>query len=59
MKIEEGPAFGASIIGVGVGYLTFTKTGSLLSALALGAVIAVADYFLILLVRKIFPKSRG
>lgn len=51
--------FGALIIGFGVGYLAYTKTGVMLTAVLIGAAVTFADYFLILLVRKIFPKSNS
>ncbi len=52
MKIEEGPAFGALIIGIGVTYLVNQKTQNLTLALAVGLGVAIADYVLILLIRK-------
>lgn len=52
MKIEEGPAFGALIIGIGVTYLVNQKTQNLTLALAVGFGVAIADYVLILLIRK-------
>jgi hypothetical protein len=45
LKLQEGPGFGALIIGVGVGYLMFRRDGQLLPALAIGFGVAVIDYF--------------
>ena len=56
MKIEEGPAFGALIIGLGVAYLLYRQTGNALLALAVGIGIAIADYYLVLFFRSFGKK---
>lgn len=48
MKIEEGPAFGAIIIGAGVGYFVYESSQNMRLAMAAGIAIGVADYFLLL-----------
>lgn len=47
MKIQEGPAFGAFIIGSGVGYLLYQKTQNLALAAFVGAAITLVDYFIL------------
>ena len=47
MKIQEGPAFGALIIGCGVAYLVQRQTQNVLLASAVGIAVALADYFLL------------
>lgn len=56
MKIQEGPAFGAIIIGCGVGYLTYTKTNNTPLAILLGLAVAIADYVLILVIKRVTKK---
>lgn len=56
MKIQEGPAFGALIIGCGVGYLTHTKTHNMPLAIFLGLAVAVADYVLVLVIKRVTKK---
>jgi len=56
MKLEEGPLFGALIIGVGVGFLVWQKTSNLLLAVGIGIGLCVADYVLLIAIKKIFNK---
>ncbi len=56
MKLQEGPLFGALIIGGGVGYLMLRKTGSLPAALALGMGVAAADYMLLVWIQSFKKK---
>ena len=56
MKLEEGPAFGALIIGGGVGFLLWQKYQNLGLALGVGIGLAIADYFFLILVKKVFKK---
>ena len=57
MKLQEGPAFGALIIGVGVGFLTFKKTNNLALGLGAGVLIAIADYVLVVVIKKVTKLS--
>lgn len=56
MKLQEGPAFGALIIGCGVGYLTYKKTNNSSLAVLLALGIAIADYVLVLVIKGITKK---
>lgn len=56
MKLEEGPLFGALIIGGGIAFLVWQKYQSLSLALAVGLGLVIADYVFLLLVKKIFKK---
>ncbi len=56
MKLQEGPAFGALIIGAGVGYLVHQKTNSPSLALGAGLGIAIADYVLVVVIKKFLKK---
>ena len=42
--IEEGPLFGALIIGAGVGYLFYQHSNNLLAAIAIGIAFIILDY---------------
>jgi len=44
MTIKEGPAFGALLIGGGIGYLFFQKTQRLDLSIGVGVFIYVLDY---------------
>ena len=52
MKLQEGPAFGALIIGGGVGYLVLQKYQSLPLALGAGFVVGAVDYFMLVWIKK-------
>lgn len=56
MKIEEGPAFGAVLIGTGVGFLIWQKYQNLGMAIAIGLGLAIADYVFLWAIKKIFKK---
>lgn len=56
MKLQEGPVFGALIIGIGVAFLFYKKTNNIVQAIGLGAVIAIADYVLVLFIKRITNK---
>ena len=58
MKIEEGPAFGALIIGAGVAFLTYKQTNLVPLALLIGFSVAFADYFFLLMVKRFKNKER-
>ena len=49
MKLQEGPLFGALIIGFGIGFLTFNKTNNIGLGVLLGLAVSIADYVLICL----------
>jgi F0F1-type ATP synthase assembly protein I len=57
MKIEEGPAFSGLVIGGGIGFLLYNKTQNLPLAMAVGFLVGVTDYALILLVRRFTNKG--
>lgn len=54
MKLQEGPAFGAALIGCGLAYFLHRSGKPLALSLLVGVVIGVADYVLI-----VWLKSRG
>jgi len=56
MKLDEGPAFGALIIGAGVGFLVWQKWQNPLMAVGVGVVLAVGDYVFLWLVKKYLKK---
>jgi len=56
VKLQEGPAFGALIIGCGVAFLIYKKTNNIIQALGIGAVTAIADYGLILVIKSVTNK---
>ncbi len=56
MRYEEGPAFGAFIIGVGIAFLVYQRTASLPLALLVGAGLAIADYVLVTWIKNRFKK---
>ena len=54
MKLQEGPAFGALIIGCGLAYFLHHSGKPLGLSLMVGVGVAVADYVLI-----VWLKNRG
>jgi len=52
MKLQEGPAFGALIIGMGVDFFINQKTSNLALALGAGVAIGLADYFVLIWIRR-------
>jgi len=57
MKFQEGPAFGAAIIGIGLGVMIWKSTGQFLLAVLAGLVIAGADYFFLIWVIALTKKK--
>ena len=51
MKIEEGPAFGALIIGSGLGYLIYSKTQNVVYAACGAIAVALVDYVLLIWIK--------
>lgn len=56
MKVEEGPLFGALIIGGGVGFLVWQKSQNLVLAIAIGVGLVIADYAFLLIIKRVFKK---
>jgi len=56
MKLREGPAFGALIIGMGLAFLMNSKGFPLWQSLGAATVLAVADYYFIVLIQERFRK---
>ncbi|WP_154813699.1 hypothetical protein [Hellea balneolensis] len=56
MKLQEGPAFGALIIGMGITFFINQKTSNLTLALGAGIIIALADYFALIWIRRFTRK---
>jgi len=57
VKLQEGPAFGALIIGGGFAYFLYGKTQNILLAAGVGIVVAVADYFFLVWINN-FKKKK-
>ncbi len=57
MKIQEGPAFSALVIGAGIAYLTWNETQNILLASLVGIAVALADYFLLIWIQKFKSKK--
>ncbi len=57
MKILEGPAFGALIIGAGLAYMIWRASGNGLLAVLAGLSIAALDYFVLLWMQKFTQKK--
>lgn len=45
MKLQEGPAFGALVIGFGFAYFMYEAQKNIFFSVLLGLVVSVADYF--------------
>lgn len=58
MKVQEGPAFGAMIIGGGLGYLISEKTGNIPLATLAGLAIGVVDYFAVIWIADFMKKRK-
>ncbi len=56
MKIDEGPAFGAILIGGGVGFLVWQKYHNFGLALAVGLGLTIADYIFVVALKNMFKK---
>ena len=57
MRLQEGPAFGALIIGGGFGYFLYMKTQNVLLAASVGIAVALADYILLVWINN-FKKKK-
>ena len=57
MKLQEGPAFGALIIGAGFTYFIHRQTQNILLAAAAGIAIAVLDYVFLIWINN-FKKKK-
>jgi len=57
VKLQEGPAFGALIIGGGLGYLLYNRTQNILLAVCAGIAVALADYFFLVWINN-FKKKK-
>jgi len=57
VKIQEGPAFGALVIGAGVAYLTWNETQNILYGGLAGIAVALADYFFLIWISR-FKKKK-
>jgi len=56
MKIQEGPAFGALIIGMGFAFFINQKTSNIPLALGAGIAIGLLDYFFLIWIRRFTKK---
>ncbi len=56
MKLREGPAFGALIIGMGLAFLMNSKGFPLWQSIGAGTVIGAVDYFFIVFIQERFRK---
>lgn len=54
---RAGPFLGAAIIGCGIGYLIFNKTGNAIYGIAAALVITSGDYFFVMASNKFFKKD--
>lgn len=55
---RAGPFLGAAIIGCGIGYLIYNKTGNAAYGIAAALVITSGDYFLVMVTNKFFKKDK-
>ena len=58
MKVQEGPAFGALIIGMGLAFLINRQSENLVAAIIIGALVALADYFLLIWIGKFKERNK-
>lgn len=58
MKVDEGPFFGALIVGGGVGYLLYEKTQNAALGLGVGIAIIVASYVVETLIKTFLGKRK-
>lgn len=56
MKLREGPAFGALIIGMGLAFLMNSNDFPLWQSIGAGLVIGIADYLFIVIMQERFRK---
>lgn len=57
MRLEEGPLFGALIVGPGVGFLTYQQSNNLGLALGVGLVVTILDYLIVVFLKTKFGKK--
>lgn len=58
MRIQEGPAFGALIIGMGLAFLINKQSGNMVAAITIGALVGIADYFLLIWIGKFKERNK-
>lgn len=58
MKIQQGPAFGALIIGSGLAVLFYQQSQNLALALLIGAGVGIVDYLVLAWVAKLKERSK-
>lgn len=56
MNIEAGPAFGAILIGGGIGVLLWQKYQDPVLAIGVGVAVTIADYVFLMATKKYFKK---
>ena len=55
---RAGPFLGAALIGCGIGYLIYNKTGNLTYGIGAAVLITAADYVFVMAVNKYFKKDK-
>lgn len=55
---RAGPMMGAAIIGCGIGWLIYSKTGNVIYGVLAAALIASADYVFVMATNKFFKKDK-
>lgn len=58
MKIHEGPAFGALLIGSGLAFLIYKRNQNLAAALVIGAGAALLDYVVLVWAAKFKDQNK-
>jgi len=58
MRVQEGPAFGALIIGMGLAFLINKQSDNLLAAISIGAAVGFVDYFLLVWISKFKERNK-
>ncbi len=58
MKLQEGPLFGALIIGAGIGYLIHQKTQNAMLAVLSAIAITAAGYILEITIKSFLGKKK-
>jgi len=58
MKIQEGPAFGALLIGSGLAFLLYRKSQNLGLALVVGTAVTILDYAVLVWVAKLKDRNK-
>ncbi len=58
MKIQQGPAFGALIIGSGLAVLFYQQSQNLALALLVGAGVGILDYLVLVWVAKLKERNK-